>query len=239
MQNLMIIDNNILHIQNVLDDVSENLLNVKLFSFFTTNDSKIYDSILNEEIDIIIINIESVITEVIEFISKNKLENYKNSIILQYKDPKILKKLLKPTYNKYIVSIIEASDDTTEIINVLRKTIFDKENTSSELIIKNKIMRELKKLKYNFEHIGTKYILECIYIVYINKIVNFNLTKQVYSVLSQKYHKSVNTIKCDITSATTNMYYECEEEFIMEYFGYLDPAKPEVKEVIETISEKI
>lgn len=239
MQNLMIIDDNILYIQKIVNNISKNLNNIKIYSFYTNTDSAIFETIKNKEVDIILINVEFAGLDVVDFIYKNSIDIYKKSIILLCKNSKLVKSLYKDEYNKYIYTCVKFSESITNLISTLRKVVFYKENTSDEIMIKARIRRELKKLKYNFSNIGTEYILESIYIIYKNKIYNLNLSKHVYPILSEKYKKSINTIRCDITTATRIMYCECEERFIMEYFGYLEPDKPEVKEVITTIFEKI
>ncbi len=239
MQNLMIIDNNILYIQKVVSNISKNLNNVKIYSFYSNKNSTIFEEIENKEVDIILINVEFAGLDIVDFIYKNSINVYNKSIILLCKNSKLVKLLYKEEYNKYIYTCVKVSEDITNLISTLRKVTFYKENTSDEIMVKARISRELKKLRYNFSNIGTEYILESIYIVYKNKIYNLNLSKHVYPILSEKYKKSINTIRCNITTATRIMYCECEERFIMEYFGYLDPDKPEVKEVITTIFEKI
>lgn len=85
----------------------------------------------------------------------------------------------------------------------------DKEKIS----IKNKIYEELKYLGYNTSYYGTQYLLDCIYYLYTkqNNYTDVSM-KEVYSILSQKYKKSENTIKCNMTRATSIMFCDCEEK---------------------------
>lgn len=239
MQNLMIIDNNILHIQNIVNNVNKKLNNINIYSFYIKKESNVFETIKNNEVDIILINIELVGMDIIDFIYKEKLDVYKKSIILICKDYKLFKSLYKNEYNKYICKCIKYSKDITKLLEILRKIVYYKEHTSDKTIIQCKIIRELKKLNYNFSNIGTKYLLDGIYIAKKHDVLDLNLSKHVYPYLSQKYKKSINTIRCDIRTATQNMCKNCDENFIMEYFGYFEPSQPEVKEVIIAILEKI
>lgn len=63
------------------------------------------------------------------------------------------------------------------------KNILLKENESKEMI-KKKICDELRKLKYNFSYIGTRYFVEAIYILYIlKKNYNCNFEKEIYPLI--------------------------------------------------------
>ena len=76
--------------------------------------------------------------------------------------------------------------------------------------------------------------------MYINKDIIFHdLKNDVYPVISRRYKKSVNTIRCDIRRATTCMYYECDVNRLRDYFGVSGSQNPTVKEVIYTILSKI
>ena len=150
-----------------------------------------------------------------------------------------IKETYNTKYNKYIYKCIRLSN-FNKLIDLLYCITEDKEKSTDDNIINNKIERELRKLNYNFSLIGTRYLIECINIIYINDLYNFNLTKDVFSVLSKKYCKSINTIKCDITHANNNMCEFCDKKMIMSYFGYLDDFySPGPKEVMARVFERI
>ena len=107
MQNLMIIDNNILHIQNIVNNVNKKLNNINIYSFYIKKESNVFETIKNNEVDIILINIELVGMDIIDFIYKEKLDVYRKSIILICKDYKLFKSLYKNEYNKYICKCIK------------------------------------------------------------------------------------------------------------------------------------
>ncbi len=179
-------------------------------------------------------------------------------------DFSVLKDFLKNNnnYNKHIVfllnnfynynNIIENYDyviKTSEIIDVAEKInlLFIQEmvtnfnNNSSEMIIKGKIISELKFLLYNFSHLGTIYILESIYILYILKNYNYynNLEKYIYPLVAKKYGKSSHNIKCNIRNATDIMLLENKQEKIKLYLETDNLSKCKSKRVIKIILKKI
>lgn len=239
MQNLMICDNNINYINELINSISYNINNLKIYNLSTQIDNSVYDIIEKKEVDIIIINIETLGLEIVKYIYEKKIDIYKKSIILLYNNLDYVKSNYNPIYNKYIYKCINLSK-LDKLIDLLNSLTNDKTNSKEDYIINNKIERELKKLNYNFSLIGTHYLIECINIIYKNDLYNFNLTKDVFSVLSQKYCKSINTIKCNITQANNTMCEKCDKTVLMNYFGYLDVFySPGPKEVITKVLEKI
>ena len=71
--------------------------------------------------------------------------------------------------------------------------------------IKIKIYEEIKKLGFCVNHIGTRYIIEAIEIIYnsddSNSLIR-SIEKNVYSKIAKKYNKNPLTIKSNITKAT-------------------------------------
>ena len=113
-------------------------------------------------------------------------------------------------------------------------------NANEERIIKGKIKKEMKLLGYNMEHIGAKYLVETICIVYsLKKYTNINLLKDIYPIVAKKYGKTVNNIRCNIRNATDIMYFDNEEEVIKKYLENYKNCKFGSKIVIDAILEKI
>ena len=103
-----------------------------------------------------------------------------------------------------------------------------------------KIYLELKKLNFNFSYYGTKYIMESIYIIYFLKnSEDLNLKREIFPVLSKRYHKSIDTIHSDMKKAINNMYYDCDENILKSYFNYYELKKPTLKEIILKVNEKL
>ena len=110
----------------------------------------------------------------------------------------------------------------------------------NELTLKEKIKREMIFLGFNPTLKGTKYLLECIYIIYTEgKIDGINLNSDIYPQLSKKYNKDINNIKCNINYSKEIMYKNCNVEKLNEYFTFFDNFKPSVKLIIYEILNKI
>lgn len=222
MQNLMICDDNVNYIKDIINSISSNnISNLKLYNLSTQIDNSVYEIITRKEVDIIVINIEKFGLEIVKHIYENNIEIYKKSIILLYNNLELVKDIYNPKYNKYIYKCIKLSS-FEKLIYLLHSITDDKEDCTDDCIINNKIERELRKLNFNFSLKGTRYLIESINIIYKNDLYNFNLTKDVFSVLSKKYCKSINTIKCDITQANNNMCEKCDKWMMMSYFGYFE-----------------
>lgn len=156
----------------------------------------------------------------------NNLDNY-NNIIENY---------------DYVIKTSEIID-VVERINLLfiQEVVINFNNNSNEMIIKEKIINELKFLLYNFSHLGTIYILESIYILYTLKDYNYynNLEKYIYPIVAKKYGKSSHNIKCNIRNATDIMLLENKQENIKVYLETDNLSKCKSKRVIKIILKKI
>ncbi len=125
------------------------------------------------------------------------------------------------------------------LTNLNNKFLINKDFLFEENI-KNKIRDELKKLEYNFSYIGTKYLLDSIYILYCIKIYyNFSLEKDIYPVIANKYGESANNIKCNIVNATDKMFFDCDEKTLRKYLEDYSNSKPDPKKVIRAVIKNI
>jgi len=110
-----------------------------------------------------------------------------------------------------------------------------------EMVIKEKIMEELKNMGYNFRHIGTTYIIEAIQIIYIanNPQVFQSIEKKVYPIIAKKYCKKESTIKSNIIKATDFMYEQTllQRKKIDKYYNLYPKMTP--KSVINTVLLKL
>lgn len=182
-------------------------------------------------------------------IIENKLEIAKNIInnIGKYDNIKICGII---ETEEEIIDVIKDMKIDLIIKNNIRKS--DMENIANkkeciiiqkndrEALIKEKIKQELKKINFNFAHAGTRYLLECIYLIKIIKLENIdNFHKDIYSKLSIKYNKTTNAIYGNIKQAINEMFYNCNENVLNEYLGYKSIGKPKPKEIMITVLEKI
>ena len=106
--------------------------------------------------------------------------------------------------------------------------------------IKDKITNELLYLGYDLSLVGTRYLIECIYIIIKDDLIDdINLKSKIYPILSKKYKKEVNNIKCSINYSTTVMYQRCQNVKLKKYFCFNDSVKPSSKLVVYTVLNKV
>lgn len=74
--------------------------------------------------------------------------------------------------------------------------------------INERISEEIKDMGFNFNHLGTMYLIETIEIIYNSKDSNYlrSIEKTVYKILAEKHLKNASTIKSNIIKATNYMY---------------------------------
>lgn len=104
------------------------------------------------------------------------------------------------------------------------------------------IKSELCYLGYKPNCYGTQYLMEAIYILYINinnPNYDCNLKRNVYPIIAKRHNKNVLNIKCNIVNATDDMVCGCKEEKLIDYFGYYCFAKPGPKRIMETVLNKV
>lgn len=220
-------------------------------------------SILKNEEKIRLIDVATNGIEALNILNKNKID----IILLDLKMPKmngveLIKKLEKQQNNIYEKSIIIITGEVSMLKEILRSPLvysFHLKTTSQENLLKNlndiitekivikneenldkKIIAELKYLNYNFAHIGTEYLKECIKIDFLQYNGEAeNLNTQIYPILAKKHNKKIFSIKNNIIKATNYMYNECQIEKLMQYFRFETDYKPTPKTIIKTIINKL
>lgn len=105
--------------------------------------------------------------------------------------------------------------------------------------LKKQINIELNALHYNLSHNGTRYLSEAILQVYLKGEDKDNLTKDIYPIIAQKYHTTVNNVKTSILQASNYSFYECTNDEILMYFKFHSVSKPNTKTIIFTIICKL
>lgn len=238
MLNMLVIEDNITQCKQLVNFISSSISNIKLYSM-TFNGNEALNIIKKEKIDIILLDLilpDISGIKILEYIEKNNLFNYKNSIIIISGEANLHPELFK---NPYIYSCFQKPIDFDSIIHCLEKIINDENTSKKELIIKEKINIELNKLNFNFSYVGTKYLSECIYELYKRELSSFNLSKDIYPIIARKYSTSHTNIKCNIFQATLNSYYDCEQYKLEKYFGRYFLSKPKTKDIIYKVLENI
>lgn len=169
--------------------------------------------------------------------TKNNMLKYKNSFILISENRNILEKLKN---NQYVFDTIDRKENLYNLKIKVEKLLHKKmkENRITEL--KCKITKEVKYLRYNLSYKGTKYLIDIVELLLLNKNQDYsNLKKDVYPIIANKYKTTVFNIKNNIIKATEQMYIECESERLKQYFGFVNDSKPTTKNVIYTMYNKI
>ena len=239
MYNMLIVEDEMLQSQFLINAIAKEISDVRIYNIATTGLDAIH-TMENEDIDIILLDLklpDMTGMDIINYIDKNNIKGYNSSIIIVTAEMSLLNQAIKSPYVYAYNSKIYGAEP---IIENIKCWILDKKENNKNKILMKSINDELSKLKYNFTYVGTKYLAECIYEAYhMPNKYDVNLKKDIYPILSQKYHKSINSIKCNINQATSIMYYDIEENILSAFFNYELNCKPKPKDIILKIIEYI
>lgn len=231
---LMIGDNNA-NIVNLINFFAYKKLDIKILGI-TQDIEKIINIVERNIVDFIIIDFSHGSFNLKELLSKLEERNFvkqKRSIIV-LNDDNNLKEEVKsnPYISEFFIKPILLKDLYTTI---LRKC---KLYNSKELY--KSILDELYKLSFGAKYIGTQYISECIYEVFISgKKYEYNLFKDVLPILSKRYSKSIDSIYGDIKQAIKRMMRSCDQNIIINYFKFCEFERPKPKQIIDRVIENI
>ncbi len=235
MQNLLIVEDDLIQAHFLANAICREISNIRLYNIATTGNEAI-NIIKEESIDIIVLDLklpDMSGIDIIDFISKNNMSKYDSSIIILTGEMELLKKTIG---NKCIYSYSSKINGLGFIIEKLENLISEKQKINYIDSIKEQIQTELNMLKFDFSYIGTKLLYESIYECYCKtNMYDINLNKDIYPIISKKYHKNINSIRTSIFQSISMMYYEIEEEKLSNYFGYKIIRKPKTKDIIFAI----
>ncbi len=104
-----------------------------------------------------------------------------------------------------------------------------------------RIKKELEILNFDFSYIGTRYLLEVIYEIYINwNLEEWSLNSKIYPIISKKFKTSINTIKCNITYSLNKSLLKSSNVFLERYLKiYQGEKNPKIRDIIIVILNKI
>lgn len=188
----------------IINSIYKNLNNIEIYQIVSSKE-KIIKELDNREADIIIFCLDNIklLKKILEYIENNSFEKY--CIFISNK-----KNINRIKNYEYIYEFTNADAYIGNIIKLL--------NEEFKNSIYCAINEELYNLKFNLNQCGTKYLAESILEIYnINDYDNINLTQNIYPIIAQKYNKSVNNIKTNITKAYLNMFDHCSKEYL-EYY---------------------
>ncbi len=241
MTNILIADDNFYYARNLMSYINSVSKNARVCSI--TMDGKETIDILNktENIDIVLLDLKMPIytgIQIIKMLSLKQINKYKQSFIIISGENSLMKD--EVLGNDVIYKILPKTLRMFEIINEINNLIKEKENNKLLDKLELEIMNELLYLGYDISHKGTKYLADVINMVYMRgEELMGNLNKYVYPIIAKRYCQSITNIKCNILRATENMYYNCDEQKLMDYFLFQQIFKPNVKTVISTILLKL
>lgn len=239
MLNLLIADDNIEYVKKISNSILYNNEKIRLVKI-ASNVNETIQYVKECKIDLILLNFimpSNNGIKILEEIKELDSCNNKPKVIVTSTDMN-LTSTIKRKYN--VLKVIDKNYGDNKKLEIINKSVkhleYNKKNYEKI------IYKELKNLKYNVNHKGTKYLLEAIlYIMKGNKyeVDLINLEKEVYSVIARRFGKNVENIKNNIVKATNNMYNECSIEYLMKYFEYECDKKTTPKMVITTIVNKL
>lgn len=186
--NIILIENNKTRLKIIINKISQSMKDAKIFSIFFDASEAI--SLCNKNnIDVIIF--DECCQNISSITLLNIVEKFNNSnpliiFILNYKN------IQTDLGQKQNIKII---DKNTNYNQIVKEIITEISNKNENLIIE-KITNELKKLKFNFSHIGTNYLIKSIYEIYkLEDNTNVNLSKDIFPIVSNIFNKNPNTIQ--------------------------------------------
>ena len=239
MINLLIVESNPEQAKNMINYISQYCPDIRVFGI-AFNEEDAIETLKTDSIDTILmdLNLPNLGSfNILKYIANNRILKFLNSIIVLGGDNMPITKLVD---NKFVHCCLKKPISLKDITSTLKMLTDLKISETDEFVIKEKIKNQLTHLCYNLSYHGSKYLVDAIYLLYMNKDRYYdNLSKDIYPVLANKHNKEANTIKCDITQATKNMFYDCPDKIIKDYFNYAKLTKPTVKEVMFTILSKI
>lgn len=236
--NIILIEKNKIRLKEINNKISQSNINAKIFSIFFDIVEAI--PLINmDNIDIIIYSEihQKISCEQLLNIMKqsNKSISEKKFIFITNSENNFLNLMNKP----FVKTFLESLENNDE--QIAEKIFAEISKIDEDLIVVNKIKSELKKLNFNFSYWGTYYLINTIYEIYKFKgNMNINLSKNIFTIVGKKFNKNANTIHSGIKKAIINMYYDCNESTLIEYFNCACfDNRPKLKQLIFQIISKI
>lgn len=238
MINVLIASNNVYYAKAIMDILDNKYIKVSNLAIDGIETLGLIRTKSN--IDIVILELELANYNGIKIINtliKNNMLKYRKSFIIISKNKNLLEKLKD---NQYVFDTIDRKENLYSLKIKVEKLLHKKLKEKRITELKYEITKEVKYLSYNLSYKGTKYLIDIVELLLLNKNQDYsNLKKDVYPIIANKYKTTVHNIKNNIVKATEQMYIECESKRLQQYFGFANDYKPTTKNVIYTIYSKI
>lgn len=238
MVNVLIADDNIYYATQLMNYINSS--NEKIRVIGITDDGKKTLDMLNSNgnIEVCLLDLKMPIMNGNEILAKIKDKSkYEKSFIIISGEYCLIEDIKE---NELVYKILYKSLTINDIINSINELIDIKETKRAEKKLKNDIINELLYLGYDISHKGTTYLISSIeYAIRSKEKEVHNLRKDIYPVIAREYQESMHNIKCRIDKETREMYASCDIERLKGYFKYEDDYKPNVKEVINMVINKV
>jgi len=241
MFNLLIVEDDFVQAQHLINCICKSLSNIRLYNIISTAQECI--NILKEEPDIDIIILDLSLPDmsgkfIIEYIEKNNIEKYKNSLIIH---SGYIDLITQVRLSKYVFSYIFKGSSSDMLISEVKRLTLEKKFVENDSNIRKRTNQLLYNLHFNFNHLGTKYLSDCICKAFISPDkYNIVLQTDLYPDIAKKYNKSPHNIKSNIIKSLNSMYYECDEN-VLKNFLHKDSVSsaPTVKDFIIAAIENL
>ena len=224
MYKVIVIDNNVEFISKIITLLYP-VSTAKLKAIYTKFSTETLKGILNED-DIFIMS-------EINYLKYFSLFNIKNRIIIFTNDNVRVKSNNNILYLSNNISVDSASKNIFTFLNLLPLETYEE-----------KVRKILVNLKFDFKYIGTIYLLESILycLDHSDLYLCENLTKNVFSILAQKYNSTPDNIKWSISRSITHLYENSsntDKQRLSLFFKLDGTQKPTAKLIICSILNKI
>lgn len=247
MLNMLVVDDNLFFAKTLINNIVQTNPDIRLCMIATDGNEAIH-AINTQKIDFILLDLKLPKysgLDFLEFLIKDSNNSYNNSIIVISGEGEMI---LKVRNNPMVYSYINKGTGMENIIREINQLVSlkkeelekDNKNNQRRKLVRQQIKKELYKIGYTNKYAGTKYISDTIYLQYfMDNKKNIKLKNDIYPIISKKYNIPVNTVKCDIITATKKVKETITKEHTKKYFGFFYDKKITPKLVINTVLNKI
>ena len=205
----LIIDDNFHFVQWLVNTISNKIPDIKLENI-ACNGEEALKIIESKNIDLILLDLQIPKINGIELLQRIQGINLLKipKIIIISGDIKYITELKQ---NKNVYNIILKNENEDLIIKKIEQVVWTINYEMNSKNIKEKIIKELLDMGYNFKHLGTKYLVEAIIFIYEsnNYDLTDNLEKNVYNYIAYKHKKTTKNIANNISKSSLTKQVKC------------------------------